>query len=306
MLILNIVIIGAGAIGAYYGARWQEAGQHVQFLVRENRARLLSENGLYITSSHGNYVFNDLHFADNLDGLTDPDLVVLAVKGYHLQGTIPALKTLVDRGAKVIPLLNGLEHIALLQKELGEEAIIGGSAYIITTLDEKGHVVHTSSSHDLLFGPLHPSQQSICKELEEISRNAIMNVHYSNDIMLELWKKYIFITAFSGVTTATNFSIGTIRKYPDTFELLHQVLLEMKGLANLNGVAINEEHIAQFMKQFDKLPEESTSSMHQDRRKELTLEVEHIQGGALRLAEKVGIKLPITEQLYRQIKPFEN
>ena len=97
-LSLNIVIIGAGATGAYYGARWQEAGQHVQFLVRENRARLLSENGLYITSSHGNYVFNELHFTDNLDELTDPDLVVLAVKGYDLQGTIPALKALVDRG----------------------------------------------------------------------------------------------------------------------------------------------------------------------------------------------------------------
>ena len=80
----------------------------------------------------------------------------------------------------------------------------------------------------------------------------------------------------------------------------------MKGLANLNGVAITEDHVAQFMKQFERFPEDSTSSMHQDRRKELTLEVEHLQGGALRLAEKVGIQLPVTEQLYRQIKPFEN
>ncbi|RFU67617.1 ketopantoate reductase family protein [Bacillus sp. V59.32b] len=303
---MNIVIVGAGALGAYYGGRWEEAGQSVQFLVRKNRARQLKEQGLYITSTHGNYPFDKVDFTENVEEIKNPDLVVLAVKGYHLKGTIPSLKTLVDKGAKVLPVLNGIEHIAILQQELGEEAVIGGSAYIIATLDDKGHVVHSNQQHDLVFGPLHPSQQEICNELEAISSKAKMNSRLSNQILWELWNKYMFINAFSGVTTASNLPIGKILSYPETSDLLKKVLVEMQLLAGTQGISIVDELVNQALSKFQTLPEEATSSMHQDKRKELTLEVDHLQGGALRLAEKEGISLPVTGTLYGLIKPYEN
>lgn len=303
---MNIVIIGAGAVGAYYGGRWEESGQKVQFLVRKNRARQLEEQGLYIRSTHGNHPFNELNFTQDAAEIENPDLVVLAVKGYHLGGTIPALKTLVDKGAKVLPLLNGIEHISLLQKELGDEAVIGGSAYIIATLDEKGHVIHSSGQHDIVFGALHPSQAEICEELEAISREAKMNSRLSGQILQELWNKYMFITAFSGVTTASDLPIGKVLSYPPTAELLQKVLLEMQHLARTQGVTLSDEELGQAFTKFGNFPEEATSSMHQDRRKGLTLEVEHLQGGALRLAEQAGISLPVTQTLYGLIKPYEN
>ncbi|PLT32945.1 ketopantoate reductase family protein [Bacillus sp. V5-8f] len=302
---MNIVIMGAGAVGAYYGGRWAEAGQSVQFLVREARAQQLEENGLYINSTHGNYHFDHLYFTGDAGEIENPDLVVLAVKGYHLKGTIPSLKILVENGAKVLPLLNGIEHINILQKELGEEAVIGGSAYIIATLDQKGHVVHSSDQHDIVFGPLHSSQKEICSELEAVSRDAKMNSRLSYEILQELWNKYMFITAFSGVTTASDLEIGDILSSPPTAELLKKVLVEMQNLANLQGVTLSDEEVAQAFVKFNKFPATATSSMHQDRRKGLTLEVEHLQGGALRLASEAGISLPIVETLYGLIKPFE-
>ncbi|WP_349654799.1 ketopantoate reductase family protein [Peribacillus simplex] len=306
MCTLNIVIIGAGALGSYFGGRLQQAGQHVQYLVRKNRAKQLKENGISITSPHGNYQFNDLHITENVNDIEKVDLVILAVKGQHLQGTLKDLKVLVEKGAKVLPLLNGLEHISILQEELGDEAVLGGSAFIIATLDEKGHVIHSNDNHDLIYGPLHPSQKKICDEFEQAAGSAIMKAGRTENILIRMWIKYMFITAFSGVTTASNLPIGTIRRFPETNGLLEKVLVEMKELANAHGVGITMENIAQAMENMAGLPDESTSSMHQDRRKGLTLEVEHLQGGALRLADKAGLRLPVIGTLYALIKPFEN
>ncbi|MGW6249779.1 ketopantoate reductase family protein [Peribacillus butanolivorans] len=303
---MNIVIIGAGALGSYFGGRLQQAGQHVQYLVRKKRAQQLKENGLRITSPHGNYDFNELHIIEDVKKIEQVDLVILAVKGQHLQGTIPDLKLLVEKGAKILPLLNGIEHISILQDELSEAAIIGGSAFIIATLNEKGHVIHSNKNHDLIFGPLHPSQTKICDEFEQAVSSAIMGASRTENILIRMWIKYMFITAFSGVTTASNLPIGTIRRFPETNRLLEHVLIEMKKLANAYNVGITEQNVAQALENMAGLPDESTSSMHQDLRKGQTLEVEHLQGGALRLAEKVNFKLPVIETLYGLIKPFEN
>ncbi|PEJ30765.1 2-dehydropantoate 2-reductase [Peribacillus butanolivorans] len=303
---MNIVIIGAGALGSYFGGRLQQAGQHVQYLVRKKRAQQLKENGLRITSPHGNYDFNELHIIEDVKKIEQVDLVILAVKGQHLQGTIPDLKLLVEKGAKILPLLNGIEHISILQDELSEAAVIGGSAFIIATLNEKGHVIHSNKNHDLIFGPLHPSQTKICDEFEQVVSSAIMGASRTENIFIRMWIKYMFITAFSGVTTASNLPIGTIRRFPETNRLLEHVLIEMKQLANAYNVGITEQNVAQALENMAGLPDESTSSMHQDLRKGQTLEVEHLQGGALRLAEKVNLKLPVIETLYGLIKPFEN
>ncbi|MFE4812039.1 ketopantoate reductase family protein [Peribacillus simplex] len=306
MCTLNIVIIGAGALGSYFGGRLQQAGQHVQYLVRKNRAKQLKENGISITSPHGNYQFNDLHITENVNDIEKVDLVILAVKGQHLQGTLTDLKVLVEKGAKVLPILNGLEHVSILQQELGDEAVLGGSAFIIATLDEKGHVIHSNDNHDLIYGPLHPSQKEICDEFEQVAGSAIMKAGRTENILIRMWIKYMFITAFSGVTTASNLPIGTIRRFPETNGLLEKVLVEMKELANAYGIGITVENIAQALENMAGLPDESTSSMHQDRRKGLTLEVEHLQGGALRLADQAGLRLPVIGTLYALIKPFEN
>ncbi|KRF62008.1 2-dehydropantoate 2-reductase [Bacillus sp. Soil768D1] len=303
---MNIVIIGAGALGSYFGGRLQQAGQHVQYLVRKKRAQQLKENGLRITSPHGNYDFNELHIIEDVKKIEQVDLVILAVKGQHLQGTIPDLKLLVEKGAKILPLLNGIEHISILQDELSEAAVIGGSAFIIATLNEKGHVIHSNKNHDLIFGPLHPSQTKICDEFEQAVSSAIMGASRTENILIRMWIKYMFITAFSGVTTASNLPIGTIRRFPETNRLLEHVLIEMKKLANAYNVGITEQNVAQALENMAGLPDESTSSMHQDLRKGQTLEVEHLQGGALRLADKAGLKLPVIGTLYALIKPFEN
>ncbi|UOQ43859.1 ketopantoate reductase family protein [Halobacillus salinarum] len=303
---MKIVVLGAGALGAYFGTRWSEAGHEVVNLVREGRAEQLRQHGMKLHSEMGDYEMPGTPvIAESPDEIEEADLVFLAVKGYHLFGTLEWLKALVDKGAKVFPVLNGMEHINILQEELGEEAVLGGLSYIIATLDDKGHVVHTSTFHDLVFGPLHPSQQQICEELAFICKQANMNAKLSTDILEEMWKKYMFITAFSGITAAVNQPIGKIRTYPQTFLIAKRMLEEMKELANGHQISLTDEHVETAFKRLQNLNEEATSSMHQDRRKGLPLEVEHLHGGALRLGKEVHLQMPYTQTIHAMIKPYE-
>ncbi|WP_347549974.1 ketopantoate reductase family protein [Pseudalkalibacillus hwajinpoensis] len=302
---MNIVIVGAGALGTYFGARWLEAGEDVTFLVREGRKAQIEKEGLRVSSVLGDTVIESPSLVTNAAQLESVDLVLLGVKGYHLEGTLPELKALVSRGARVLPILNGIEHVSILKDQLGEEAVLGGLSYIIATLDEVGHVQHTSELHELIFGPLHPSQQELCTELRKVNEKAKFNSFLSDSIEEEMWKKYLFISAMSGVTTAGDFHTGRIRDIPESFALVKKVMNEIGELASKYDVHINQEDIDRRLEQFQNLPYEATSSMHQDKRKKLKLEVEHLQGGALRLAEHVGLTLPYTETLYALIKPYE-
>lgn len=302
---MKIVVLGAGALGAYFGARWQEAGHEVINLVRDGRAEQIEKHGLKLHSEMGDYEVKEPVIARSPDEISKPDLVFLAVKGYHLHGTLEWLKALVNKGAKVYPVLNGMEHISILQKELGEEAVIGGLSYIIATLDEVGHVVHSSQFHDLVFGPLHPSQQAICEELSLACNQANMSGTLSPNILEDMWKKYMFITAFSGITTAVNQPIGVVRSYPQTFRIAERMLQEMKMLANAHEINLTDEHVDTAFEKLRGLDHEMTSSMHQDRRKGLSLEVEHLHGGALRLGSEVRLTMPYIETIHAMIKPYE-
>lgn len=301
---MEIVVIGAGALGSYFGGRFQQAGANVSFLVRENRLTQIRKNGLHISSTQGDYRIQDPKLILSPEEVEECDLVLLSVKGYHLSGALPHVKAFVEKGAYVLPVLNGIEHIRVLQ-DIGKRHVLGGLASIMATLDEKGNVIHSSPFHDLLFGALEPEQKMFCKRLDLWLQDANINSCYEEDISRELWKKYMFIHAFSGITTAVNSPIGPIKKHKETFNVVELLLQEVKLLANAHHVSISEEDYKAARKIILNLQDNATSSMHQDRRKGNNLELDHIHGGAVRLAADVGLNMPYTRAIYGIIKPHE-
>lgn len=302
---MHIVVLGAGALGGYFGSRWEQAGADVTFLVRERRAKQLHEQGMKISSTQGDYSISDPQIVTNVHDVENPDLVFVSVKGYHLTGTLENLKILSDKGAFVLPVLNGIEHINVLQDYLGEESVIGGLSFIVATLNDDGHVEHSSDFHKLSFGPLNSKQSDICQELWDLSSKAKVDTTYSDSILQELWKKYLFINAFSGITTAADLPIGPVRDNEDTLKVAEMILNEMQQLANSYNIKITDEDVAGAKSNLQSFEYDATSSMHQDRRKGQTLELDHLHGGALRLAEAKGLKMSFTEAVHGIIKPFE-
>lgn len=299
---MKVVVVGAGAVGGYFGSRLAEAGVDVTFLVREKRAAQLRERGLTVRSVHGDYWYTPQVVTDAAE-VEACDVLVVAVKNYHLADTLSTLKPLVERGAKVLPLLNGVGHLDLLRAEFGEAAVLGGYCNIIVTLNEQGDAVHTSPTHEFTFGALVPEQEAVCERLLAAGQGANINLHHSQAIYRDMWQKYLFITAFSGVTTASRLSIDGVMAHPPTREVLRRALTEMHTLAGCKGAVMPDDLVEKLMTYMDGFPAGATSSMHQDFRKGLPLEVESLQGVAVRYAKEEGIDLPTVRTLYGLLVP---
>lgn len=299
---MKIVIVGAGAVGGYFGARLHEAGANVTFFVRENRAKQLKHNGLHINSVKGNSIWEQPSYITDTNDIKDVDLVILATKGYHLENSINSWKALISDRTFLLPLLNGVKHYSILFEQFGKEKVIGGLANIVSTLDDVGHVIHTSKVDKITFGTLHPQQEPICETLAKWTSQANIQATYSDKISEAIWEKYMFITAFSGVTTASDVTTGPIREVGVTKDTFMQLLQEMKAIANAEGVALTDKHIETAWKTMEVLPEQSTSSMHQDFRKGLPIEVDYLQGFALQLAQQHQLDVPVLQTIYAMIK----
>ena len=304
---MNILVQGAGALGAYFGGRLLEAGHNVAFFVREKRAIQLKKEGLKITSPEGNFESREVTVYTVTEEVPHTDLIILAVKGYHLDEAILQVKAIANRtGAFVLPLLNGMEHVEKLQQAIGKEKVLGGFAAIIATLNERGHVVHTSSSSMAKFGALHHNQLAICEKLEQMNEQVKTKLVREENILKHMWKKYILITAFSGITSAMQLPAGYIASSEATFNVAKKVIVEMSELAQLEGIQLTDQEVEKMASNLKSFKPTATSSMHQDMRKGLPIEVEHLHGGALRLAAKHDALIPVIETLYGLLKPYEN
>jgi 2-dehydropantoate 2-reductase len=304
---MNILVLGAGALGVYFGGRMLEVGQNVSFFVREKRAAQLTKEGLRINSPEGNFESREVMIYTLPEKMRNIDLVILAVKGYHLDQVIPQVQTIVRQtGAFVLPLLNGMEHIEKLQIAIGKEKVLGGFASIIATLNEQGHVEHTSGSSTFKFGILHEQQTEICEQLEALQSQVNTKLVREENILKHMWKKYLFITAFSGITSAMQLPSGFIASAEATFAVAKKVIHEMTMLAGQEGIILTDQEVETVTNTLIGFKKEATSSMHQDMRKGLPIEVEHLHGGALRLAAKHQVEVPVIETLYGILKPYEN
>lgn len=302
---MNITVIGAGATGGYFGARLAESGLTVTFLVRQNRANQLKANGLVVKSVFGDLTIKDPMIAVSCQEIPHCDLVLLCLKNYQLTAAFPMLKELVSKGAKILPLLNGIEHFEILAKEFGQENIIAGNCKINSTLDADGNILHTSKLHKIIFGEITSAQAEFCQRLQKILSRANLDILYSQNIWVEIWIKYAFITVFSGVTAAGNLTTDLIYKEEATRQMFQCALQEMQLLAAAYQVKLPDSFVASSTQSLEKYPKGTTASMHQDLKKGLPLEVESLQGAAIRLAARKGLKLPTIETLYSLIKPYE-
>lgn len=230
---------------------------------------------------------------------------IAVFKNYQLSAAFPQLKKLVSKGAKILPLINGIEHFEILAKEFGEESVIAGNCKINSTLDLEGNILHTNKLHKLVFGEITSSQAEFCIRLQQALGKANLDLLYSPNIWMEIWIKYAFITVFSGVTTAGNLTTDRIYQEAVTREMFYRALHEIKDLAGAYGVHLPENFVTSNMESLGKYPKGTTTSMHQDLKKGLPLEVESLQGSAVRLAGRKELKLPIIETLYCLIKPYE-
>lgn len=301
---MKVLVLGAGAVGGYFGGRLVEKGADVTFLVRERRKQQLEERGLIIKSIHG-----DFSFAPKLlvagEAAEPFDLVILTMKAYHFADGVESIRPYVGENTMVLPLLNGMAHVAALQEAFGSERVIGGLCFIESTLNAEGDVIQTSPVHEMLYGEWTGGSSQRMEQLAQLFAGANASYRASDNIQREMWHKYLFITTLSGMTTLMNSAVGPIRDAADGVALTQQLFEEVAAVMRKSGASLADDIVERHMKVFNKQGYAVKSSMLRDMEKGQPVEADHLQGYLLDLAKQNSVEAPLLRTIYNKLKVYE-
>ena len=210
---MRILIVGAGAVGGYFGGRLAQVGRDVTFLVRPVRAKQLSRDGLRIVSPHGDAVLSPkIVSAEEID--TPYDLVFLSVKAYALEAAMNDFAAAVGPETMILPVLNGMRHIDLLAKRFGEHAVIGGVCLVAAETDDQGRIVQLADVQQLVYGERNGDSTPRLKTLDATLQGAGFDARLSTDIIQEMWEKWIQLDTLGATTSLIRGTIGEIVAAP--------------------------------------------------------------------------------------------
>ncbi|KAB2452347.1 2-dehydropantoate 2-reductase [Bacillus sp. CH126_4D] len=301
---MRILVLGAGGVGGFFGGRLVEKGEDVTFLVRSKRKKQLEERGLVIRSINGDFSFQPKLITK--ENRTAPfDVILFSTKAYHLNEAIQDVKPFVGENTVIIPLLNGIAHVSLLQKEFGEEKVIGGLCFIETTLNDQGEIVQTSAANRLVFGEIKSHDSERIQHISKAFAGTKSSFVLSENITQDMWHKYLFITVMSGVTTLMRAPIGPIRESEGGRDFIQNLFEECVQIMRFIGAPIKEDIAQEHMKTIDKISYNMKSSMQRDMEKGSSVEGTHLQGYLLDLAEQFSVEAPLLGAVYQNLKVYE-
>lgn len=288
---MKILVLGAGAIGGYYGARLVQAGGDLRFLVREKRAAQLATQGLVVKSPHGD-ITTPVRTVAAGDALPDVDLVLLTCKSYDLDAAIEAIRPAVSEHTLVLPLLNGLAHIERLQAAFGAGRVLGGTCVIPATLTAAGEVHHLGQPHRISFGPLAPTRAGARDELGALlalfERGGVEAALF-DDMALALWEKFVGLATLAAMTCLMRSAVGDIVAVPEGAELIDETLQACAATAAAAGHPPREAALAGTRALLTAPGSTLTASMLRDLEGGHRIEAEHVVGDMLARARAAGI-----------------
>ncbi len=303
---MKILVVGAGALGGYFGGRLALAGRDVTFLVRSGRAgQLAATGGLAIKSPAGDALVKDPKLVRARDLDRPYDLVIVSCKAFALESCLADFAPAVGPETMILPVLNGLCHLDALAARFGRERVLGGRCFIFASLDPEGRVLHQGALHGLDFGELAggvtPRVERVAAELSGAGFDASLNPA----IMLGMWEKWVLIAALAGGTSMMRAAIGDVVRaggLPVTLALLK----ECAGIAAAAGFAPSEKAMANATKILSAADSPQMASMAKDIEKGLPIEADHILGDLVaRIPAGTADAHPLIRLAYLHTKCYE-
>ncbi len=282
---MRILVVGAGAVGGYFGGRLLQAGRDVTFLVRPRRAAALAKSGLTIRSRLGDFHRPSPPIVLQEDIAEPFDLVVLSCKAYDLDGASASFAKAVGENTSVLPLLNGMRHLDLLADRFGPKPVLGGQCVISATLDADGAIVHLNELHALSFGELDGSRSGRIETVASALLNAGFDARLSDEIRQEMWEKWVFIAAAAGITCLMRSAVGDYVA-AGASDLAAGLLEECAGIAAGQGFQPREVTLARARAILTAAGSPFKASMLRDIEGGKPVEGDQILGDLLRRAKK--------------------
>jgi 2-dehydropantoate 2-reductase len=293
---MKILVMGAGAVGAYFGARMRAAGEDVVLCTRGANLRAIREHGLDITSIRGDLRI-EVPATDTPRDFAPYDLILFCVKAYDTDAAAQAIQGCLQPGGAILTLQNGVENESKLAAIFGRDAVMGGNARVGVEMVAPGKIAHMSTGH-IDFGELDGRETDRAKAIAEVFRRAGILGQFSADIMTARWDKLIWNGAFNTVTTLTRRRVGEVLDDPEGLKVVRTLMEEIATVARADGAKISDDRIEAYIAHSQKNLRALKTSTQQDLERGKPLEYETLSGAVVRAARRHGISVPAVETIY--------
>jgi len=303
---MRILVVGAGAIGGYFGGRLLQAGNDITFLVRPKRASELANAGLIIKSPHGDVTLNNPPTVQ-ADKLTEKfDVVLLSCKAFDLDDAIKSFAPAVGPNTAIIPLLNGMKHLDVLEAKFGADVVMGGQCQIAATLNAQREVVQMTPMQALSFGERKGGSSERVKAIDAIIKSGNFSGTMSETIMQDMWEKWVFLATAAGSTSSMRGAIGDIISAPSGRDFVLGVRDECAAVATANGFTPRAPFIERSETMLTDKTSRLTASMYRDILAGSAIEADQIIGDLVTRADAAKVAVPRLRMIYTHLKTYEN
>ncbi len=301
---MNIVVIGAGGVGGYFGGKLAQAGFNVTFVVRGKTLEAIKTNGLQVKSITGDFVVHP-KVTDTISEIKNPDVIILGVKSWQVDAIARQLKPVITKHTMILPLQNGADNADRLRSILPKENILAGLCKIVSKIEAPGVINHFVFEPEIVFGEYDNTLTERVKALKEVFDKAGFNNKISENIHLDIWKKFLFITTISGIGAITRSVFGVIREDEDLRQIVYQTANEIVAVANAKGIALTNDDIEMTLKVIDNLDYNTTASMQRDIMEGRPSELENFNGYIVKTGKELHMTTPTNAFIYHCLLPIE-
>src|SRR3979490_3157733 len=302
---MRILVVGAGAIGGYFGGRLLQAGRDVTFLVRPKRAAELARDGLVIKSPNGDVTLKNPP-AVQADKLAENfDVVLLSCKAFDLDDAIKSFAPAVGPQTAIIPLLNGMLHLDVLDKNFGRERVLGGLCAIAVTLSDKREVVQLNPMQSLNFGERDGKMSDRVRAVAEAIASGKFGSVASEYIVQEMWEKWVFLATLAASTCLMRTSIGNILASPGGKDFILGTLDECSAVATAEGYAPRAPFLERTLGMLTLEGSQLTASMFRDIKAGAPVEADHVIGDLVARGDAAKVPVPRLRTAYTHLKAYE-
>ncbi|RPJ63508.1 MAG: 2-dehydropantoate 2-reductase [Acidobacteria bacterium] len=302
---MRIAVLGAGAVGGYYGALLARAGHEVGFVARGQTLDAIRSRGLTVHSGLGNFTASVRAEADPAL-LGGAELAIVAVKTYSNPEALPLLRPLAGPETSVLTLQNGVDSADEVAAVVGERHVLAGATYIAASLAEPGVVEHVGTARRIVFGEAFgpPGVTPRVAAVAAVLAEAGVQVEAVDDCRVALWEKLIFLAPLAGTTAAARLPVGPCWADPAFREVTARAMAEVEAVARAEGIAVAPDVRDQKLRYLDNSPPTMRTSMMMDVVAGRPTEVEALLGAVVRRGRARGVATPAIETLHGVLRPL--
>jgi 2-dehydropantoate 2-reductase len=301
---MRIAVVGAGGVGAGFGAALAKAGADVTFIARGAHLAAMKKVGLKVQGDRGETHLVPTRATDDPAEVGKVDVVLFCVKLWDVEGAGAQIKPLIGPDTAVIPLQNGIDAAERLVPILGPHAVMGGVAQISASIVKPGVILQVGTFMRMVFGELDGKRSKRGEDFLKLCLQAGFDATLSEEILTELWMKFVLLAANASITAATRQPIGKLRDDPDLHAVFEAAWQETIAVGRASGVALPADARERILKTTNGLPPTLKASMALDLERGNRLELPWLGGKVVELGRKLGVPTPTHGMMYALLKPY--